>query len=69
MCVLATCQHHAEAHFAAQASIESVSGVSRLSVLSVPVTRQHHAEAHFGAQASVENVAGSWFSMLSVLAH
>ena len=36
--VLATRQHHAEAHFAAPASVESVSGVSLFSMLSVLAT-------------------------------
>ena len=67
--MLATRQHIAEAHVAAQASVESVCGVSWLSSLSVLATREHHAEAHFAAQASVESVCCvSLFSMLSVLA-
>ena len=56
--VLATRQQIAEAHFAVQASVESVCGVSWLSSLSVLATREHHAEAHFTGQASVENVFG-----------
>ena len=51
MSVLATRQHIPEAQFAAQASVESVLGVSWLSNLSVLATREHHAEAHFAAQA------------------
>ena len=69
LCVLATRRQIAETHFAAQASVGNVFGVSWLSNLSVLATRQHRAEAHFAAQASVESVSGvSWFSMLSVLA-
>ena len=49
--VLVTQQHHAEAHFATQASAENVSGVSWFSILSVLATREHHVEAHFAAQA------------------
>ena len=67
--MLATRRQIAEAHFAAQASIESFLCVSWLSNLSVLATRQQRAEAHFAAQASVERVYGvSLFSMLSVLA-
>ena len=67
--MLGTRRQIVEAHFAAQASVESVLGVSWLSNLSVLATRQHRAEAHFAAQASVESVFGvSVFSMLSVLA-
>ena len=67
--MLATRQHIAGAHFAAQALVESVLGISWLSNLSVLATRDPHAEAQFAAQASFESVSGvSWFSMLSVLA-
>ena len=69
LCVPATRQHIAEAHFAAQASVDSALGVSWLSNWSVLATREHHAEAHFAAQASVESASGvSLFSMLSVVA-